>query len=271
MNNISFAEYIWLDGGNPTQGVRSKARMVELPSNPEASDFPSWSFDGSSTNQAEGDDSDCLLQPVSVYNDPLRNGNHYLVLCEVLNPDGTPHSSNRRAALRKALENGGKELEPWLGFEQEYTLFQHGRPLGFPESGEAAPQGPYYCGAGNANIYGRPLVEEHAAACVQAGLLFYGINAEVMPGQWEFQIGYRGFADESGDALRACDDVWVGRYLLHRIGEKHGIDVSFSNKPAKGDWNGAGMHTNFSTAYTRAPNYGTEAIMAIVEALEGRL
>lgn len=270
MNTISFAEYIWLDGGDPTQALRSKARMVALPANASVADFPVWSFDGSSTNQAEGKDSDCLLQPVAVYADPLRSGNHFLVLCEVFNPDGTPHPSNRRAALRGILENGGSDVDPWLGFEQEYTLFRNGRPLGFPKTGEAAPQGPYYCGAGNENVFGRPLVEEHAAACVKAGLLFYGINAEVMPGQWEFQIGYRGVEGEPGEALRACDDIWVGRYLLHRLGEKHGIEVSFSNKPAKGDWNGAGMHTNFSTAYTRAPNYGLDAINAIVEALGTR-
>ena len=269
MNNLSFAEYIWLDGSKPTQGVRSKARVVSLPDNPSPADFPDWSFDGSSTNQADGEDSDCLLKPVGIYADPLRQGNNYLVLCEVFNPDGTAHATNHRARLRELLATAGDQLDPWLGFEQEYTLYANGRPLGFPESGEPRPQGPYYCGAGNENIFGRELVEDHAAACMNAGLLFYGINAEVMPGQWEFQIGYRGVSGESGDALQACDDVWVGRYLLHRLGERHGIDVSFANKPVKGDWNGAGMHTNFSTAYTRDPNYGIDAIKAIVNALEG--
>jgi glutamine synthetase len=268
MNNFSFAEYIWLDGSSPTQGLRSKARVLALPANPVASDFPTWSFDGSSTQQAEGEDSDCILKPVGIYADPLRAGNNYLVLCEVLNPDGTPHASNIRAQLRKILNIAGTGLNPWLGFEQEYTLYRDGRPLGFPEVGEPRPQGPYYCGAGNENIFGRELVEDHAAACMQAGLQFYGINAEVMPGQWEFQIGYRGIENEPGDALQSCDDVWIGRYLLQRLGEKHGIDVSLANKPVKGDWNGAGMHTNFSTAYTRDPNYGVDAIMAIVKALQ---
>jgi glutamine synthetase len=268
MNTICFAEYIWLDGHEPTQGLRSKARIVNVPHEPQVNDFPVWSFDGSSTGQAAGEDSDCLLHPVAIYADPLRQGNHYLVLCEVMYADGSPHASNHRAILRRILAEGGNEIAPWLGFEQEYTLFRNGRPHGFPTVGEARPQGPYYCGAGSENIFGRPLVEEHATACVDAGLQFYGINAEVMPGQWEFQIGYRGFADEPGDALRACDDVWVGRYLLHRLGEQHGLEVSFSNKPVKGDWNGAGMHTNFSTAYTRDPNYGIDAIHAIVNALE---
>ncbi len=267
MKNISFAEYIWLDGTAPTQAVRSKARMVAVPDLPTAAHFPEWSFDGSSTGQADGADSDCLLKPVVVYNDPMREGRHYLVLCEVFNPDGKPHTSNHRAHMRQVLSEVGREQDPWLGFEQEYTLYRNGRPLGFPETGEARPQGPYYCGAGHDNIFGRAMVEEHAAACVAAGLQFYGINAEVMPGQWEFQVGYRGIDGETGDALRACDDVWVGRYLLHRVGERHGIEVSLANKPVKGDWNGAGMHTNFSTRQTRDEQIGLDAVEAIVATL----
>ena len=60
-------------------------------------DIPEWSFDGSSTNQAEGSSSDCILKPVKLYQDPLRNGFSYLVMCEVMNPDGTPHKTNTRS------------------------------------------------------------------------------------------------------------------------------------------------------------------------------
>jgi glutamine synthetase len=187
-----------------------------------------------------------------------------------LNPDGSPHGSNQRAKLRQVLESAGHEVEPWLGFEQEYTMFRDGRPLGFPENGYPRPQGPYYCGVGTENVFGRDLVEAHARACIGAGLMFYGINGEVMPGQWEFQVGYRGVANEPGHALQVCDDLWIGRYLLHRLSERHGISISFANKPVKGDWNGAGMHTNFSTAYTRDPHYGIDAISAIIDALELR-
>lgn len=270
MSNFGFAEYLWIDGNRPTQGIRSKARIVALPDNPEVADFPSWSFDGSSTGQAAGDDSDCILNPVRVYNDPFRGTGNYLVLCEVDDPNGSAHESNQRAHMRGALEEAGSELDPWLGFEQEYTLFADGRPLGFPKDGFPGPQGPYYCGAGAENIHGRDVVEAHARACLDAGLLFYGINAEVMPGQWEFQIGYRGIKDESCGALRVADDVWVARYLLHRVGEQRGVRVSFDNKPMKGDWNGAGMHTNFSTSYTRDPHFGLDAIHAIVESLRDR-
>ena len=268
MTTSCFAEYVWIDGAQPTQQVRSKARIVCVPGDPQPSHFPSWSFDGSSTGQAAGDDSDCTLKPVRVYEDPFRGAGNYIVLCEVTNPDGTVHDSNQRARLRGVLDVVGPEVDPWLGFEQEYTLFRGERPLGFPEEGTPAPQGPYYCGAGSQNIFGREVVEDHARACIAAGVLFYGINAEVMPGQWEFQIGYRGMENEDCGALRVADDVWVARYLLHRVGEHLGVQVSLDNKPVKGDWNGAGMHTNFSTSYTRDPHFGLDAIKAIVDALE---
>jgi len=270
MRQIKFAEYIWLDGHNPTQGIRSKARTVQLPNNPDESDFPSWSFDGSSTEQASGENSDCLLHPVRVANDPLRGGEHYLVLCEVFNPDGSPHESNRRVALRHTLTAAGPEAAPWVGFEQEYTIYRDGRPLGFPVNGFPGPQGPYYCGVGADRAFGRDLVEAHAHACAEAGLLMYGINAEVMPGQWEFQIGYRGFENETGDALLVADHLWLARFLLHRLGERQGLKVSFENKPVIGDWNGAGLHTNFSTANTRDPKRGMSAIHTAIDALSKR-
>jgi glutamine synthetase len=268
MNNLSFAEYLWIDGAKPTQQIRSKARIVNVTDKPQASDFPMWSFDGSSTGQADGHQSDCILNPVRVYPDPFRGAGHYLVLCEVYDAEGNNHGSNQRARLRKVLDTANATLDPWLGFEQEYTLFQHGRPLGFPEQGLPAPQGQYYCGAGSENVFGRQLVEDHAKACLAAGLLFYGINAEVMPGQWEFQIGYRGIEGEQCDALTVADDVWVARYLLNRVGELHGVHVSLDNKPLKGDWNGAGMHTNFSTSFTRNSLYGMDAINLIVDRLQ---
>jgi len=270
MNNISFAEYLWIDGAQPTQQIRSKARIVNVPANPVAGDFPDWSFDGSSTGQAAGNDSDCILHPVRVYQDPLRGNGNFIVLCEVSNPDGEVHESNRRAQLRTVIDVAGEAVDPWLGFEQEYTMFRDGRPLGFPEDGFPAEQGQYYCSAGSENAFGREVVEAHARACMTAGILFYGINAEVMPGQWEFQVGYRGIEGESCGALRVCDDMWVARYLLNRISEQYNVSISFDNKPLKGDWNGAGMHTNFSTSYTRDPHFGIDAIDAIVEALGPR-
>ncbi len=265
---MSFAEYIWLDGAEPVSELRSKTRYVGASKQaPALSDFPEWSFDGSSTNQAAGSDSDCLLQPVAFCRDPMRGEGNYLVLCEVLRPDGAPHETNTRARLRDVLDAGAHAHDPWIGFEQEYTLFQGGRPLGFPESGFPGPQGPYYCSVGADRAFGRAIAERHAALCVEAGLLFYGINAEVMPGQWEFQVGYRGIDDEDPSALNVADHLWLARWLLHRIAEDADIRVSFDNKPMKGDWNGAGMHTNFSTLLTRSANGGIEEIERAVSRL----
>lgn len=270
MSNFTLAEYIWIDGAVPTRYLRSKARTVDLGKNPSVEDFPEWSFDGSSTNQADGHDSDCILKPVNFISDPIRGEGHFLVLCEVNNPDGTPHESNSRAQLRAVLEAGAAEQDPWCGFEQEYTLFEGRQPLGWPETGFPGPQGPYYCGVGSDEVFGRDLVEDHARACMDAGLLFYGINAEVMPGQWEFQIGYRGNKGEDASALTACDHTWFGRWLLYRLAEDYGITVTIDNKPVKGDWNGAGMHTNFSTKDIRDPKKGMAAIEDAMKKLEAK-
>ena len=245
------AEYIWIDGTEPTAQLRSKMKIV-----PDGSEPPIWGFDGSSTNQAPGKASDCVLKPVRVVPDPIRGGANVLVLCEVLLTDMTPHASNTRAGLREVVAQY-EDQEPLFGIEQEYTLFKDGRPLGFPENGFPGPQGPYYCSVGASVAFGRPFSEEHADACLAAGLAISGTNAEVMPGQWEFQIG-------AVDPLTVADDLWIARWLAHRIGEKYGITFNIDAKPMPGDWNGAGAHTNFSTAEMRR---SYDAIIAACEAL----
>ncbi len=268
MSKFTLAEYIWLDGAVPTRYLRSKARVVDVGSNPSIEDFPEWSFDGSSTNQASGDDSDCILKPASFITDPIRGEGNFLVMCEVYNADGeTPHESNSRAQLRAVLDAGAGKTNPWVGFEQEYTLFKNRTPLGWPEHGYPGPQGPYYCGVGADEIFGREIAEAHAELCLQTELMFYGINAEVMPGQWEFQIGFRGDDNEPADALKICDQTWLARWLLYRVGEEFDVSVSIDNKPVKGDWNGAGMHTNFSDDNTRDKSKGRAAIEAATKAL----
>ena len=229
-------EYLWLDGCTPTQ-IRYKTKVVKEPLNvPEWGFDPIWGFDGSSTEQADGNSSDCVLKPVKKYPNPLE-ANSTIVLCEVYNVDDTPHVSNTRSKLLNAVINEDKE---WVGFEQEYTLFNGDRPLGWPSLGEPAPQGDYYCGR---NI-GENVSREHLNACIDAGLSICGTNAEVMLGQWEYQIG-------AGRAVDMSDDLWVARWLLERICEKHGLSVSLYPKPIEGDWNGAGCHTNFSTKEMR--------------------
>jgi glutamine synthetase len=248
------AEYIWLDGQKPTAKMRCKTKVLLNGEEP-----PVWGFDGSSTEQAPGAASDCVLMPVYTCKDPVRGGDDILVLCEVMNTDMTPHSSNTRAALRAVAEKT-KALEPWFGIEQEYTLFEGSRPLGWPKNGFPAPQGGYYCGVGADEVFGRELVEDHMEACLEAGIALAGINAEVMPAQWEFQIGPVG-------PLAVSDQLWMARWLLYRIAEDYGVTATLNPKPVKGDWNGAGAHTNYSTNEMRE-NY--DAIIAACEALSQR-
>ncbi len=244
-------EYIWLDGYKPVANLRSKTKVLDFDFyNGELDILPVWSFDGSSTKQAEGHSSDCLLKPASVYPDPQRH-NAFLVVCEVLNADGTPHASNTRALI----ENNDPEY--WFGFEQEYVLTMDGKPLGFPDKGFPAPQGMYYCSVGTPNVSGREIVEEHLDTCLEAGLELTGVNAEVMIGQWEFQVLGKG-------AQTAADDLVLSRYLLHRVTESYGVTVEFHPKPIKGDWNGSGMHTNFSNRLMREKG-GEELFMAICD------
>ncbi len=251
------AEYIWVDGTEPTKTLRSKTRVVADGAQP-----PEWNFDGSSTNQAEGHASDCVLRPVFSCADPIHGGNHRLVLCEVFESSGKPHRTNSRAALREVVDRYGKEHDPWFGIEQEYTMFAKGRPLGWPEGGYPAPQGPFYCGVGADEAFGRPLAERHMDACIEAGLKIYGINAEVMPGQWEFQIG-------TGGPLEVADHLQLARWLLFRLGEELGVSATLDPKPVRGDWNGAGAHTNFSTTAMRGEK-GIDAIYAAMKKLQAR-
>ncbi|PQD99091.1 glutamine synthetase [Mycobacterium sp. EPG1] len=243
------AEYIWIDGTRPTAKLRSKTKILAAGEEP-----PIWGFDGSSTNQAEGHASDRVLEPVATFPDPIRGGDDLLVLCEVLNSDRTPHASNTRAALREVAARHEAQ-EPLFGIEQEYTFFRGSRPMGFPDGGFPAPQGGYYCGVGADEISGRAIVEKHLENCLSAGLAISGINAEVMPGQWEFQVGPLG-------PLDVADQLWVARWLLYRTAEDAGISATLDPKPAKGDWNGAGAHTNFSTRRMR------ESYEAVIEAAE---
>ena len=290
-------EYIWLDGSNP-QKLRSKTKIVEDINSFNPEDYPIWSFDGSSTLQAEsgkGKNTDCLLKPVFIKKDPFRGRTNRLVLCEVLNPDGTPHSTNYRRKLSEIMsdlglqeknwkqdENRGyvevytnkpenKNDLPWFGWEQEYTLTHKphmpfgegiGLPLGFTGdwSKPPRPQGDYYCGIGADTVVGRDIVEEHMDMCIEIGLDMSGINAEVLLGQWEYQIG-------PVTTLNGSDQLWISRYILDRVAEKHNVNVSLHPKPIKGDWNGTGCHVNFSTKEMRSEG-GIEIIKNCMNKLE---
>ena len=245
------AEYIWIDGQKPTAKLRSKTKIV-----PDGEAPPIWGFDGSSTEQAPGSNSDCVLRPVAVLPDPIRGGDDKLVMNEVLLTDMTPHPSNTRAKCVEIFERY-KDHQPLFGIEQEYTFFKDGRPHGWPLGGFPAPQGGYYCGVGADEIWGRDVVEHHTEACLIAGIAISGTNAEVMIGQWEFQVGPL-------DPVAVSDQLWLARWLLYRIAEDYDVSAHLMPKPVKGDWNGAGAHTNFSTESMRN---GYDDVVAACEAL----
>ena len=230
MSETKIYEYVWLDGYQPEPSIRSKIKTTTDDTPPE------WSFDGSSTQQAEGASSDCLLLPVNTYDCPLFAV--YLVMCQVETGEHETHPSNTRAAAEKILSD-----EWWFGFEQEYFFTnKDGSPLGW-EDGTPRPQGDYYCGVGADNVQGREISEAHLEACIDAGIELTGTNAEVALGQWEYQC--------FGKGVKAGDDLWISRYLLYKIAEDFGVGVNLHPKPKSGDWNGSGMHTNFSNEEMR--------------------
>lgn len=232
-------EYIWLDGYTPEPNLRSKVKILPKEGAITLSECPEWSFDGSSTKQAEGHYSDRILKPVALYQNCMDDGLYrsYFVLCEVYNPDGTAHESN----IRHILPN---DDNVWYGFEQEYTIIKDGRPIGFPKDGFPAPQGKYYCGVGSEQVNGRSFVDEHLEICLNTGLQITGTNAEVLLGQWEYQIF-------NTTSKSAADDLWISRYILQRLSEKWGYRIEFHPKPVMGDWNGSGLHCNFSNHIMR--------------------
>jgi len=259
------AEYVWL-GGN--MELRCKTRTLNKA--PETvADLPIWNFDGSSTEQAPGADSEVLLKPAAFYKDPFRPGyDNILVVCSCYKPDpdgelglGESIPTNTRANCEAIMAKVAAK-EPWFGIEQEYTLFEPDMktPYGWPEGGfPSRPQGPYYCSVGTENAYGRAVCEAHYKACLYAGINISGINGEVMPGQWEYQVG-------PCTGMDSPDQLVISRYLLVRVCEQFGVVVSFDPKPIPGDWNGAGCHTNVSTTDTRAPG-GYDAIIKYMERL----
>ncbi|MQM20660.1 hypothetical protein Taro_053684 [Colocasia esculenta] len=253
------AEYIWIGGSG--MDMRSKARTLPGPvADPKK--LPKWNYDGSSTGQAPGEDSEVILYPQAIFRDPFRRGNNILVMCDAYTPAGVPIPTNKRFAAEKIFSHPDVVAEePWYGIEQEYTLLQKDVhwPLGWPVGGFPGPQGPYYCGAGADKAFGRDIVDSHYKACLYAGINISGINGEVMPGQWEFQVG-------PAIGISAGDELWVARYILERITEIAGVVLSFDPKPIQGDWNGAGAHTNYSTKSMRNDG-GLEVIKKAIEKL----
>merc|ERR1712004_485391 len=198
--------------------------------------------------------------PCAVFRDPFRRDPNILVLCEVYQFDWTPDKFNHRHSCNKVMEQA-KEEKPWFGIEQEYTLVDYtGFPFQWPQGGFPGPQGPYYCGVGYTKVNGRQIVEAHLSACLYAGVKICGTNAEVMPSQWEFQVG-------PCEGIQMGDHLWMARFILQQVSEDQGVVVSLDPKPVPGDWNGAGCHTNYSTKAMRAKGGLDKSIIPAIEKL----
>lgn len=263
-------EYVWIDG---MENLRSKNKIINWLDKEDnditLNDISLWNFDGSSSHQATGKESDIILKPIRIYINPFITFiKSYIVLCECYNKDMTPHITNTRIKC-EGTSNKYSNLECLFGIEQEYTLFERNKnnlssdgcnlPYKWKEHNnpEIGGQNPYYCSIGGDRAFGREIVNEHLKFCLEAGVEICGTNAEVMASQWEFQIGVC-------DALKVSDDLWIARYILQRITEKYDCYATFHPKPYKGDWNGTGGHTNFSTKEMREK----DGINCIYEACE---
>ncbi|XP_014247702.1 glutamine synthetase isoform X2 [Cimex lectularius] len=243
-DNTVQAMYVWVDGTG--EHLRAKTRTLNFVPT-DVSQLPEWNYDGSSTYQSEGHNSDTYLQPVAMFKDPFRLGNNKLVLCETFRYDKKPTATNKRHSCLEAMRAAAAE-KPWFGIEQEYTfLDMEGRPFGWPNNGFPGPQGPYYCGVGANKVYARDIVEAHYRACLYAGINISGSNAEVMPAQWEYQVG-------PCLGIEIGDHLWMSRFILHRVAEEFGVCVTLDPKPIPGNWNGSGAHCNFSTKAMREEN-----------------
>ena len=252
-------EYVWLDAdGAP----RSKTRVIyeKKPEKMEDLNLPYWNYDGSSTGQASGRDSEVILKPQSVFPDPFRGGDCLMVLCDTYTPEMEPHETNQRYYAEERFKQW-PSAEPMFGLEQEFFMMKGELPLVYnnDKDRDLRKQGSYYCGSGSNNAIGRDCVESAFKRCILAGIHVTGMNAEVAPSQWEIQVCANGIA--------AADQLVMMRYILNRTAEMYGLWVNYEPKPMKGDWNGSGCHVNFSTKKMRSDG-GYTAILEAVKKLE---
>jgi glutamine synthetase len=266
------AEYIWIGSGDDC-AIHSKTRVIHQPllnRDMTYADFPNWDFDGSSTGHSiSTTNSEIILKPCFVCKHPLLLNydvekmyelNYFIVLCSTYLPDGiTPTQSNNRHAAHLIMEET-KECIPWFGLEQEYFLCddaENKRPVGFVGN-LSTPTVKHYCGNGIEKGFRltRPVADEHLKACVIAGIKISGMNAEVAPGQWEFQIG-------PCEGISQGDHMWVARFLLIRVAEKHGLTVNFLPKLLPDPFNGSGCHANYSTELMRQQKPGDNGLTGL--------
>jgi glutamine synthetase len=261
-------EYIWIDkSGN----LKSKYRTV----------YPEFSYERYHHIVAENwsspfsfNEVEIALIPVAHYRNPFfQIGRSFLILCEthhIIDKETyISTESNFRCAAVEVF-NKRSNLQPWFGIEQEYFLMEpqgtrvSNKPLAFAKEEAPQPQGGVYaCSVGNRTIFFRKLAEKHYEYCLEAGLKISGINAEAAPSQWKFQIG-------PCCGISAGDELWVARYILHKLSEEFGVNVSFDPKPLANPWSGSGLHTNFSTIETRENDDGLQSIYKYIDRLSKR-
>lgn len=232
--SVTRLEYVWIDNN---YNLRSKIKVIYNENIDSINNIPEWNYDGSSTNQSSGEDSEVIIKPQRMFlskKDPF----HILVLCDTYTPTEEILKTNNRYNANEIF-NTKLDAEPWFGMEQEYFIIDPitNKPLGYNEN---KTQGQYYCSVGTENAFGRKIAEEHLLECVNYGVKISGINAEVAPGQWEYQIG-------PCEGIEMGDNLWIARYLLQKIAETHNVIINIDPKPLSGDWNGSGCHTNYST------------------------
>ena len=261
-NRQIIAEYIWL-GGNGE--LRSKTKVLHdfTLRSLDHKLFPSWNYDGSSTAQAEGLNSELKLKPVAVYHNPFassRFNGGFLVLCETLDKNDKPLPTNTRAHAAEIFEtHKAKTEKPWFGIEQEYFIIgQNYNHYRHKDIDNKIIQGQYYCSVGNRNAFYREVAEEHMKLCLIAGLKVCGLNAEVAPCQWEYQIG-------PCEGIESGDQLWISRWIMERLSEKHNVYINWEPKPFN-EINGSGCHTNYSTESMRKDN-GLTVIYNAIEKL----
>ncbi|AEQ33367.1 glutamine synthetase [Acanthamoeba polyphaga mimivirus] len=256
MSEFTIVDYVWIGGHNE---LRSKTRVIyDRVTN--INQIPVWNYDGSSTDQATGSSSEVFIHPRKLFKCPFRRPNGLIVMCDTYKPNGEPLPTNHRYHANNIFQKYSDE-KPWYGLEQEYFIFdgQMQMPVGFNPNGQ---QGQYYCSVGGNNCFGRVMTDLHLEACLYAGIHISGTNTEVAPGQHEFQIG-------PVEGIDAADQLWIARYILEKISEDHGKYIVYDPKPLKGDWNGSGCHTNFSTESMRSDG-GYDVIIAVMDKLKNK-